>query len=201
MFPQLIIHSRREIISLHVGQAGVQVGNACWELYCLEHGISPDGTLSSQHWRGGGEQASCGTFFSETGSGHYVPRAVLLDLDPSVIGEIRAGPYRQLYHPQQLISGKEDAASNYARGHYTVGREMLEPALERIRKLVDDCSGLQGFLLFHSLGGGTGSGFGALLLEHLSVRSYWLIIVIRGNFWRLVTTLQGAPVVLHTIEA
>jgi tubulin alpha len=29
----------REVISVHVGQAGVQIGNACWELYCLEHGI------------------------------------------------------------------------------------------------------------------------------------------------------------------
>ena len=31
----------REVISLHVGQAGVQMGNACWELYCIEHGIHP----------------------------------------------------------------------------------------------------------------------------------------------------------------
>ena len=29
----------RECISVHIGQAGIQVGNACWELYCLEHGI------------------------------------------------------------------------------------------------------------------------------------------------------------------
>jgi hypothetical protein len=35
----------REIISIHIGQAGIQVGNACWELYCLEHGIEPDGTM------------------------------------------------------------------------------------------------------------------------------------------------------------
>ena len=31
----------RECISVHVGQAGVQMGNACWELYCMEHGIQP----------------------------------------------------------------------------------------------------------------------------------------------------------------
>lgn len=36
---------QREVISIHVGQAGSQIGNACWELYCLEHGIQPDGTL------------------------------------------------------------------------------------------------------------------------------------------------------------
>ena len=36
---------QREVISIHVGQAGVQIGNSCWELYCLEHGLNPDGTL------------------------------------------------------------------------------------------------------------------------------------------------------------
>lgn len=36
---------QREVTSLHVGQAGVQIGNACWELYCLEHGIQPDGIM------------------------------------------------------------------------------------------------------------------------------------------------------------
>jgi hypothetical protein len=25
----------RECLSVHIGQAGVQAGNACWELYCL----------------------------------------------------------------------------------------------------------------------------------------------------------------------
>ena len=41
--------------------------------------------------------------------------------------------------------------------------------LDRIRKLADQCSGLQGFLVFHSFGGGTGSGFTSLLMERLSV--------------------------------
>lgn len=59
------------------------------------------------------------TFFSEIGTGQYVPRALLVDLEPTVIDEIRTGSYRQLFHPEQLISGKEDAANNFARGHYT----------------------------------------------------------------------------------
>jgi tubulin alpha len=67
-----------------------------------------------------------------------------------------------------LINGKEDAANNYARGHYTVGKELLETTLNTIRKTVDQCESLQGFLIFHSVGGGTGSGFASLLLEHLS---------------------------------
>merc|ERR1712032_860488 len=55
----------RECISVHIGQAGAQIGNACWELYCLEHGIQPDGTMPSDKTIGGGDD-SFNTFFSET---------------------------------------------------------------------------------------------------------------------------------------
>lgn len=153
---------------MHVGQAGVQMGNACWELYCLEHGIQPDGQMPSDKTIGGGDD-SFNTFFSETGAGKHVPRAVFVDLEPTVIGEVlthqpfpstlslfgfrrfklnkkfvpfsfsdevRTGTYRQLFHPEQLITGKEDAANNYARGHYTVGKELIDIVLDRTRKLV-----------------------------------------------------------------
>lgn len=49
---------------------------------------------------------------------------------------MRTGTYRQLFHPEQLITGKEDAANNYARGHYTIGKEIVDLVLDRIRKLV-----------------------------------------------------------------
>ena len=87
----------------------------------------------------------------------------------SVIDSVRTGPYKQLFHPEQMITGKEDAANNYARGHYTIGKEVIDQVLDRIRKLSDNCSGLQGFMIFHSFGGGTGSGFTSLLMERLSV--------------------------------
>lgn len=156
----------REIVSLHIGQAGIQIGNSCWELYCLEHGIGADGQLEATS---APEDNSFHTFFSEVGSGKYVPRSVYLDLEPTVVDEVRTGAYRQLFHPNQLINGKEDAANNFARGRYTVGKEIVDLALDRIRKLCDNCSGLQGFLVFHSVGGGTGSGLGSLLLERLSL--------------------------------
>jgi len=92
---------------------------------------------------------SFNTFFSETGSGKHVPRAVFVDLEPSVIDEIRQGTYRQLFHPEQLITGKEDAANNYARGHYTVGKEIVDLVLDRIRKLSERCTGLQASLFSH----------------------------------------------------
>ena len=80
-----------------------------------------------------------------------------------------SGKYKSLFHPDQMITGKEDAANNYARGYYTVGREYLQDkTLDQIRKLSEECAGLQGFLIFHSFGGGTGSGFTSLLMEQLS---------------------------------
>merc|ERR1712158_278788 len=165
---QPLTSNMRECISVHVGQAGSQMGNACWELYCLEHGIQPDGQMPSDKTVGGGDD-SFNTFFSETGAGKHVPRAVFVDLEPTVIDEVRTGTYRQLFHPEQLISGKEDAANNYARGHYTIGKEQIEVTVDRIRRMADQASGLQGFLIFHAFGGGTGSGFASLLMERLSV--------------------------------
>lgn len=77
---------QREVLSVHIGQGGVQIGNACWELYCLEHGIQPDGMLPSDSCT---NDEGFQTFFSETGGGKYVPRAVFLDLEPTVIGSIQ----------------------------------------------------------------------------------------------------------------
>jgi len=83
--PHSLLCFQRECISIHVGQAGVQIGNACWELYCLEHGIQPDGQMPSDKTIGGGDD-SFNTFFSETGAGKHVPRAVFVDLEPTVVG-------------------------------------------------------------------------------------------------------------------
>ena len=131
-----------------------------------EHGIQPDG----QQPEGAAiEDDSFQTFFTETGAGKFVPRSLMVDLEPTCVDEIRTGTYRNLYHPEQLISGKEDAANNYARGHYTIGKEVIDLVLDRTRKLADNCTGLQGFMIFHSFGGGTGSGFGSLLLNRLSI--------------------------------
>ncbi|KAG0235279.1 Tubulin/FtsZ, GTPase domain-containing protein [Mortierella sp. GBAus27b] len=155
----------REIVSLHIGQAGIQIGNACWELYCLEHGIGPDGMKIGEN----NQESMPATFFAESSNGKYVPRTVFVDLEATVVDEVRNGQYKSLFHPESMISHKEDASNNYARGHYTIGKELIDPVMERIRKVTDNCSGLQGFILFHSFGGGTGSGLGALLLERLAL--------------------------------
>ncbi|XP_041911279.1 tubulin alpha chain-like 3 [Arvicola amphibius] len=152
----------RECLSIHIGQAGVQIGDACWELYCLEHGIQPDGfILDSQHdhlenAKTEHRSTSLDTFFDETRAGKHVPRALFMDLEPTVIDGIRVGKYHSLFHPEQLVNGKEDAANNYARGRYSA----------------EQCSGLQAISISRSFGGGTGSGFTSLLMEQLSAEYY-----------------------------
>lgn len=97
---------QRECISVHVGQAGVQMGNACWELYCLEHGIQPDGQMPSDKTIGGGDD-SFTTFFCETGAGKHVPRAVFVDLEPTVIGERENGvELSGVERDSKLLSGE-----------------------------------------------------------------------------------------------
>ncbi|KAJ6001174.1 hypothetical protein N7481_001583 [Penicillium waksmanii] len=126
---------RGEICHLHLGQAGTQLGNAAWELYLLEHNLLADGHISPDYFQEIDQSGSYETFFTETGNGKYVPRSIFIDLDPSPIDEIRTGTYRHLFHPDQLISGKEDAANNYARGHYTIGKQLMEGVVDRIRRV------------------------------------------------------------------
>jgi len=154
----------REVISISVGQAGIQLGNAVWEQYACEHAIKNDGTLSSDN-----KDMYFKTFFEETGSGQFVPRQITVDLEPSVVDDIRVGEFAQMFHPEFLLNGKEDAANNFARGHYTVGKEILDQVNDRLRKLVDNSENVQGFIMNHAVGGGTGSGLGALILERIAV--------------------------------
>merc|ERR1711936_335586 len=62
-----------------------------------------------------------------------------------------------------------DAANNFARGHYTVGKEKMDTINEKVKTIVEACDNLQGFLMCHSVGGGTGSGLGMLILERIAV--------------------------------
>ena len=103
-------------------------------------------------------------FFAESKIKQYVPRAIYADMDSITIDDVRTGAYRQLYHPDQLISAKEDTSNNFARGFYFSGKDFAIEVMDRIRKLAEECPGLQGFIFSRSLSGGTGSGFGSQLL-------------------------------------
>jgi tubulin beta len=104
-------------------------------------------------------------YFSEGQEGRYVPRAVLTDLEPGTMDSIRSGSYGSLFRPDNFIFGQSGAGNNWAKGHYTEGAELVDEIMECIRKEAEACDVLQGFQVTHSIGGGTGSGMGTLLVS------------------------------------
>ena len=97
----------------------------------------PDGQMPSESAIAGGYD-TFDTFFSETDAGSLC-RAAFVNLEPAVVGKVRAGTYQQLSHLEQLIWGKENAADNFARGHHTIGKRSLTSL--RPHKEADNCIG------------------------------------------------------------
>jgi tubulin beta len=119
----------------------------------------------------------------------YVPRAILVDLEPGTMDAVRSSPFGQLFRPDNFVFGElkrkqlyfylnhfdavlhflgqSGAGNNWAKGHYTEGAEIVDSVINVVRKEAESCDCLQGFQLTHSLGGGTGSGMGTLLLSKI----------------------------------
>jgi tubulin beta len=80
---------------------------------------------------------------------------------------VRAGPFGQLFRPDNFVFGQAGAGNNWAKGHYTEGAELVDQVLDVVRREAEGCDCLQGFQITHSLGGGTGSGMGTLLISKI----------------------------------
>ena len=96
-----------------------------------------------------------------------MPRAILVDLEPGTMDSVRSGPFGQIFRPDNFVFGQSGAGNNWAKGHYTEGAELVDSVLDVVRKEAESCDCLQGFQLTHSLGGGTGSGMGTLLISKI----------------------------------
>ncbi|KAF4670318.1 hypothetical protein FOL47_002088 [Perkinsus chesapeaki] len=152
-----------------LSEAGCAVGQKVWELFCMEHGILPDGTMPGDESIGSMEDPF-NTFFHETPAGQHVPRTLFMDTDPSSKHEIM-GPrskWRYLYSPEQVMAYKQDCRSNFFEGRtQAIEFHIVDEMIDRLRKEADKCSNLAGFFTFRSFGGGTGSGIGCEFLEAL----------------------------------
>ncbi len=107
------------------------------------------------------------TDISKASGNKYVPRAVLVDLEPGTMDAVRAGPFGQLFRPDNFVFGQSGAGNNWAKGHYTEGAELVDQVLDVVRREAEGCDCLQGFQITHSLGGGTGAGMGTLLISKI----------------------------------
>eukprot|EP00983_Pelagomonas_calceolata_P083257 1156124-Pelagomonas_calceolata.AAC.1 len=72
-----------------------------------------------------------------------------------------------IFRPDNFVFGQTGAGNNWAKGHYTEGAELIDSVLDVVRKEAESCDCLQGFQVCHSLGGGTGSGMGTLLISKI----------------------------------
>lgn len=154
----------REIIHLQAGQCGNQIGSSFWEAITEEHGITATGAYEGDSDL---QLERVNVYFNEGSSGKYVPRSVMVDLEPGTMDSVRSGPLGQIFRPDNFVFGQSGSGNNWAKGHYTEGAEMIENVLEVVRKEAEGCECLQGFQLTHSLGGGTGSGMGTLLISKI----------------------------------
>ncbi|XP_029367442.1 tubulin beta-2b chain isoform X8 [Echeneis naucrates] len=138
----------REIVHLQAGQCGNQIGAKFWEVISDEHGIDPTGTY---HGDSDLQLDRINVYYNEASGGKYVPRAVLVDLEPGTMDSVRSGPFGQVFRPDNFVFGQSGAGNNWAKGHYTEGAELVDSVLDVVRKEAESCDCLQGFQLTHSL--------------------------------------------------
>ncbi|KAL3908995.1 MAG: hypothetical protein SGARI_002811, partial [Bacillariaceae sp.] len=111
-----------------------------------------------------------GVFFYQSDDDRYIPRALLLVLEPRVVNKVaHVGQYRNLFNPENLFIAEDGggAGNNWASG-YRQGAEHYEYVLDMIDRESDNSDSLEGFIMTHSIAGGTGGGMGSYLLERLN---------------------------------
>ena len=100
------LSTMREIVSIQGGQCGNQIGSKFWEVVSDEHGVDPTGTYQGDSDL---QLERINVYFNEATGGRYVPRAVLMDLEPGTMDSVRAGPYGQIFRPDNFVFGQTGA--------------------------------------------------------------------------------------------
>lgn len=151
-----------EILTVQVGQCGICIGNQFWDLIRSEHKLSLTGKLPKTKNTQSTDKLD--VYFNETEKNQYSPRSIFVDMDPSMTDIIKESRLSTFYNPNNNIFGASSTYNNWARGHYTEGSELIDEIVCNIRKEIEECDSPQGINMMHSLGGGTGSGLGTLIL-------------------------------------
>ncbi len=167
----------RELVTIQIGQCGIQLGTRFWDLALKEHAVHNkkrvfDDALSS-FFRNVDTSDAKNPRSLPVGDGlgkirTLKARAVLVDMEEGVINNTLAGPLGELFDGAQLIRDVSGSGNNWAHGHCVYGRQYEDTILEAVRHAAEDCDSLQSFFCIHSLGGGTGSGLGTYILGKLA---------------------------------
>lgn len=107
------------------------------------------------------------TYFEEIDHNRWVPRAVLVDLEPGVHNSILSSELGAIFNPDFIYNDQASAGNVFASGFYSVGSEIIDEVMEGVRKQAEKCDVMEAFQVTHSIGGGTGSGLGSLIMNEL----------------------------------
>ena len=139
----------------------------------MEHGIDRDGSLLDSANDGPPLDDRKDVFFYQSDDDKFIPRALLIDLEPRVVHKLASGntynAQSRLFNPENVFVAQDGggAGNNWASG-FRQGAEHHEAVLDMIDREADNSDSLEGFVLTHSIAGGTGSGMGSYLLEKLN---------------------------------
>ncbi|XP_070758123.1 tubulin beta-1 chain isoform X7 [Enoplosus armatus] len=120
----------REIVHLQIGQCGNQIGSKFWEVISEEHGLNATGLYEGDSNL---QLERVNVYFNEAHGGKYVPRGLLVDLEPGTMDSVRGSRIGALFRPDNFIHGNSGAGNNWAKGHYTEGAELVEQVVDRVR--------------------------------------------------------------------
>ncbi|WZN62215.1 epsilon chain of tubulin [Chloropicon roscoffensis] len=172
----------REMVTIQVGQCGNQIGCRFWELALGEHLSSPnqskmtstsstlayDDAMSSFFANDPPDEDHLYEGWKKSVVGQLRARAILVDMEESVVDRLQRLPaVGGLFNNQMRLTDVSGSGNNWAHGFHEYGTQYKDQFLDRVRLSVEECSSIQSFFMLHSLGGGTGSGFGSKILESL----------------------------------
>ncbi|KAG7479007.1 tubulin delta chain [Solea senegalensis] len=150
------------VVTLQLGQCGNQVGQELYDVICSD---AQDAQRRTTH-----TTVSCERFFHQNKHGDLVARAVLIDMEPKVIKQSMkkaADSGRWRYGDDSHFSQKQGSGNNWANGFCVHGPRHIEVVEELVRREVERCDRLAGFMTMMSVAGGTGSGVGTYVTQSL----------------------------------
>jgi len=154
----------REIVSLNVGQAGIQIGHALWSQMISEEEIAKNGVPEKNT-----SMYDHTAFFSESSSGRFSPRAVFVDGEAQAINQsITGGDLKNLFQPEFAISSYGDASNCFARGKFNVSKRVTGDTILALRRMIEQCESVNQMIVTHGIAGGTGSGLTSTIMFALT---------------------------------
>mmetsp|Transcript_19937 Transcript_19937/g.44045 ORF Transcript_19937/g.44045 Transcript_19937/m.44045 type:complete len:169 (+) Transcript_19937:2-508(+) len=162
----------RELITVQVGQCGNQIAHKFWDLALKEH---------SNYNKDGNYDEPMSAFFRNLDCSYEPPanlsvnshiknlkaRSVVIDTEEGVLSQLSKSRIGEIFDPNQFVCDVSGAGNNWAQGYYEYGPKLRSKLEESLRVQLEHCDSPQSFLITHSLGGGTGSGFGTYALSEV----------------------------------